>query len=360
MYNEKFMKRAIELAEKGRGYTSPNPIVGSLIVKDGEIISEAYHEKFGKLHAEALAIKKAGERTKNATIYVTLEPCSHHGKTPPCTDAIINAGIKKVVIGSIDPNPQVNGTGVKKLQDAGIEVITRVLEKECYEINRGFFKHIQTNRPWVTLKLALTTDGYVADSQGKSQWITGKEAREFVHQQRKQYDAIMVGAGTAVKDDPSLLPDDKSGFIPNRIIIDETLSIPYKLKVVNDNFRNKTIIVTCIQDRENKKEELRKRKIKVIETSADDFGWVDLKQALEQLATRGITSIYCEGGGQMAGSLVNAGLVDELQIFIAPKILGEGIFGFSGFMKTLDEAIQLEWDDPQKLGSDILLIGKLN
>ena len=359
MYNEKFMKRAIELAKKGRGYTSPNPIVGSVIVKDGEIISEAYHEKFGKLHAEALAIKKAGDKSKEATIYVTLEPCSHHGKTPPCTDAIIKAGITKVVIGSLDPNPQINGTGVKKLQDAGIEVITSVLEKECKKINRGFFKHIKTNHPWITLKLALTTDGYVADSQGKSQWITSTKAREFVHQQRKQYDAIMVGAGTAVKDDPSLLPEDKSGFIPKRIIIDETLSIPYRLKVVNDDYRTRTIVVTSIEDRENKKDELQKRKIKIIQTTADDFGWVDLNDALKKLSDEGITSIYCEGGGQLAGSLVNAGLVDELQLFIAPKILGEGIFGFSGFMKTLDKAIQLEWDEPQKFGPDILLTGRL-
>lgn len=359
MYDEKIMRRAIELAKKGRGYTSPNPVVGSVIVKNGKIISEAYHEKFGKLHAEALAIKKAGEAAKDATIYVTLEPCSHHGKTPPCADAIIASGIKKVIVGSLDPNPQVNGAGIKKLKDAGLEVITGVLKDECDEMNRGFFKHIQTKRPWITLKLALTTDGYVADSQGKSKWITGAEAREFVHQQRLQYDAIMVGSGTAFKDDPSLLPADQSGYIPYRIVIDDVLSLPYGLQIVNDKFRNRTVIATCVKDRDNKKEELAKRKLNVIETTADEFGWVDLQNALEKFAEFGITSIYCEGGGQLAGSLVQAGLVDELHIFIAPKILGEGIFGFSGFMKTLDEAIQMEWFDVQKMGDDVLLKGRL-
>ncbi len=360
MYNdEKLMQQALELAEKGRGFTSPNPVVGSIIVKDGEIISQAYHEKYGKLHAEALAIRKAGDNTKDATIYVTLEPCSHHGKTPPCTDAIIKAGIKKVVIGCLDPNPKVNGTGVKKLQEAGIEVIIGILEKECQQINRGFFKQIQTKRPWITLKLALTTDGYLADSQGKSKWITSSEARNYVHEQRKVHDAILVGLGTAFQDDPSLLPVDQSGYIPYRIVIDESLSLPYNSQIVNDKYRNRTIVVTCVKGRENKKEELRKRKITVIETSDDDFGWVNLEKAFEQLADFGINSIYCEGGGYIAGSLVKAGLVDELQIFIAPKIIGEGTFGFAGMMKTIDDAIELEWFDMQKLGPDILLKGKL-
>ncbi|MBN2281682.1 MAG: bifunctional diaminohydroxyphosphoribosylaminopyrimidine deaminase/5-amino-6-(5-phosphoribosylamino)uracil reductase RibD [Candidatus Marinimicrobia bacterium] len=359
MNDEKFMARAIELAQEGRGFTSPNPVVGAVVVKDDKVISEAYHEKFGELHAEALALKKAGPAARDATLYVTLEPCSHQGKTPPCTEAIIQAGIQKVFIGTRDPNPLVNGKGVTQLLEAGLDVFTGLLETECLELNRGFFKHIRSKRPWVTLKLALSTDGYIADSQGKSQWITGQEAREFVHQQRKQYDAIMVGVGTAMKDDPSLLPKDTSGYIPNRIIIDEALTIPYRLKVVNDDYRNKTIVVASSHEKEKKREELQKRKLKVVQTEADDFGWVNLDKALEQLAKEGITSIYCEGGGQLAGSLVQAGLVDELQIFIAPKILGEGIFGFSGFMKTLDKAIQLEWDEPRKLGPDILLIGRL-
>ncbi len=357
--DEKLMHKVLELAQQGRGYTSPNPMVGSVIIKNGHIVGEAFHEKYGKLHAEALAIKKAGENAKDATIYVNLEPCSFYGKTPPCTEAIINAGIKKVVVGCLDPNPKVNGTGVLKLREAGIDVVTGVLEKESEQLNRGFFKHIQQKRPWISLKLALTTDGYVADSQGKSKWITSSEARNFVHQQRKLFDAIMVGSGTAVKDDPSLLPMDLTGYIPNRIIIDETLSIPYKLKIVNDKYRNRTILVTSVEGREKKKKELEKRKLQVIQSPADDFGWVDLEKALEKLAEQGITSIYCEGGGQLAGSLVNAGLVDELQIFIAPKILGEGVFGFSGMMKTLDEAIELEWDEPEKMGPDILLRGGL-
>ncbi len=355
--DEKVMQKVLELAEKGRGNTSPNPVVGSIIIKDGHIISEAYHKKFGKLHAEALAIKKAGKSAKNATIYVNLEPCSFHGKTPPCVDAITEAGIKKVVIGSLDPNPKVDG--LKKLKDAGIEVVTGILKDKCDHINRGFFKYIQKKQPWVTLKLALTADGYVADSQGKSKWITSTAARDFVHQERKRYDAIMVGAGTAIKDNPSLLPTDLTGYIPKRIIIDETLSIPYRLKIVNDDYRKKTIVVTAFQEREKKKRELRNRKLTILETQPDEFGWVNMETALTSLAKNGVTSIYCEGGGQLAGSLANSGLVDELQLFIAPKILGEGVFGFSGMMKTLDEAIELEWEAPKKLGPDILLKGRL-
>ena len=355
--DEKLMQQVLGLAENGRGFTSPNPVVGAIIVKDGRQISAAWHEKYGKLHAEALAIKKAGPATKDATIYVNLEPCSHHGQTPPCTEAIINAGIKKVVVGCLDPNPKVNS--INKLQDAGIKVITGVLEEECKSANIGFFHKIQYKRPRITLKLALTADGYVADSQGKSKWITSSEARDYVHHQRKQHDAIMVGLGTVCKDDPSLLPIDQEGYIPYRIIIDDILSLPYSLKVINDKYRNRTIVVTCVKERENKKLELKKRKLTLIQTKSDDFGWVGLNDAFTNLLEMGITSIYCEGGGQLAGSLVSTGLVDELEIFIAPKVIGEGIFGFSGFMKTLDDAIELKWEDAKMIGPDVLLKGKL-
>ncbi len=356
---QKWIIKTLELAKKGRGFTSPNPVVGSVIIKNNKIISEGYHKKFGDIHAEAMALKIAGDEARGATLYVNLEPCSIFGKTPPCTDAIIEAGITKVIIGTTDPNPKINGSGIKKLRNSGIEVITDVMKKECDEINKGFFTHIQKNRPWITLKLAFTADGYLADASGRSKWITSSDAREYVMTQRTKYDAIMVGAGTVMVDDPGLLPQSKNGFIPYRIVIDDNLAIPYRNKLVSDDFRNRTVIVTCVEGKDKKKQELKNRKLSLLEVENDGFGWVNLEKAFHKLSKFGITSIYCEGGGQLAGSLVNQGLIDELQLFIAPKILGKGIFGFSGIMRSLEDSINLEWEDPVKIGRDILLKGKL-
>ncbi|MCD6205628.1 MAG: bifunctional diaminohydroxyphosphoribosylaminopyrimidine deaminase/5-amino-6-(5-phosphoribosylamino)uracil reductase RibD [Candidatus Marinimicrobia bacterium] len=357
--HEKWMQQVLELAEKGRGNTSPNPMVGAVIVKDGKIIGKSYHRKFGAAHAERGAIGQAGESARGATLYVNLEPCSHEGKTPPCVDQIIKAGISEVYIGMIDPNPRVNGRGVQKLREAGINVHIGLLEKEARQLNRGFIQYMSKNRPWITLKMAQTADGYIADVSGKSQWITSSEAREYVMHQRKIHDGIMVGMGTVFKDDPGLLPANLDGFVPYRIVLDDSLRIPYRLKLVSDEFRHRTVVVTASNKKDQKIKQLTGLGIRIVHTVGDSFGWIDLTAAMKQLSEVGITSIYCEGGSQLAGSLIQLGMVDEIQLFIAPKVLGEGISTFSGFMKSLDSAIPLHWKEIKQLGPDILLRGEL-
>jgi len=357
--HQKFMQHALDLAAKGRGFTSPNPAVGAVIVKDNRIIGSGFHQRFGAPHAEVLAIEEAGAAAKDAAMYINLEPCNHYGKTPPCVDQIIAAGIAQVYISMIDPNPLVNGSGIRRLKEAGIEVHLGILEKEARQLNRGFVQQFLKQRPWITLKMAATADGFIADVSGKSQWITGTEARQYVGEQRAIHDAIMVGMGTVFKDDPALLPACREGYIPYRVILDELLNIPYRLKLVSDEYKRRTIILTDQKDKDRKVEQLRRSGVTVLPVECDSFGWIKLSAAMRSLLDFGITSIYCEGGGQLAGSLIQERLVDELQLLIAPKILGEGIKTFGGLMKSLDAAIQLEWQEPQKLGADILLKGVL-
>jgi len=357
--HQKWMQKALELARKGKGFTSPNPMVGAVLVKDNEIIGEGYHKKFGGPHAEVWAIEQAGELVKGSTLYVSLEPCSHEGKTPPCALKIINAGISEVFISMIDPNPRINGNGVRMLQDAGITVHVGLLETEARLLNRGFVHSIEKKRPWITLKMAQTADGYISDVSGKSQWISSSIAREFVMNQRTKHDAIMVGMGTVFKDDPGLLPMNRDGFIPYRIVLDDILRIPLRLKLVSDEFRHRTVIVTASNEKKQKVKQLVGSGVQILHVPGDSFGWIDLLKAMEKLVEFGITSIYSEGGSQVAGSLIQQGLVDEIQLIIAPKVLGEGISTFSGFMKSLDSAVQLKWDDTQMLGPDILIRGRL-
>ncbi len=357
--HKKRMKQVLDLAEQGKGYCSPNPMVGTVLIKNNKIIGEGYHRQFGAPHAEIEAIRQAGSEAKGATLYVNLEPCSHQGKTPPCTASIISAGITEVYISMIDPNPVVNRRGIQQLEAAGIKVHVGLLEQESKNLNRGFIYYITKKRPWITLKMAETADGYIADVSGKSQWISGAEARQYVMEQRTKHDAIMVGMGTIFKDNPSLLPVDTKQFIPYRIVLDDTFNIPPRLKLVSDEFRNRTIIVTTQSGKEKKIEQFKKMGVNVLQVPADSFGWIDLPAAMKCLAEFGITSVYSEGGALVAGSLIQSGLVDELQLFIAPKILGEGISTFGGFMKSLDNAVQLEWDEMRKLGQDILIRGKL-
>jgi diaminohydroxyphosphoribosylaminopyrimidine deaminase/5-amino-6-(5-phosphoribosylamino)uracil reductase len=357
--HQKYMQHALDLAAKGCGFTSPNPAVGAVIVKDNQIIGSGFHRRFGAPHAEVLAIEEAGAAAKGAAMYVNLEPCNHFGKTPPCVDKIIAAGIATVYVGMIDPNPLVNGSGVRRLKEAGIEVYLGILEKEARQINRGFINQFLKQRPWITLKMAATADGFIADVSGKSQWITDTEARQYVGVQRSIHDAVMVGMGTVFKDDPSLLPVLRDGYIPYRVILDELLNIPQRMKLVSDEYKRRTVILTAQKNKDRKIEQLQRSGINILAVESDSFGWIKLSAALRSLLEFGITSIYCEGGGQLAGSLIQERLVDELQLFIAPKILGEGIKAFGGLMKSLDEAIQLEWQETQQLGADVLLKGVL-
>jgi len=357
--HEEIMQRVLALAEKGRGFTSPNPMVGAIIIKDGKVIGEGYHRAFGAEHAEVVALRQAGEDARDADLYVNLEPCCFYGKTPPCVEAIQRAGIKHVYTAMIDPNPLVNGKGVAQLRAAGIEVTIGIAEKQARELNRGFITYFEKKRPWITLKMALTADGFIADVSGRSRYLTGEESRRYVKQQRQRHDAVAVGLGTVFKDDPSLLPLNRAGFIPQRIVFDEQFNIPERMQLVTDDFRRRTLILTTNMGKRAKLQHFKGLGVSVIETEADDFGWLNLEKSFNKLRELGITSVYCEGGSQIAGSLLANHLVDELQLFIAPKILGEGLRSFSGIMKSFEEAIQLHWLEVMQIGTDIFIKGEL-
>lgn len=356
---ETLMQHALDLAEKGRGFTSPNPMVGAVVVKDGTIVGEGYHAKFGQAHAEVVALQQAGEQACGADLFVNLEPCCFYGKTPPCVEAIIAAGIKRVYIGMVDPNPKVNGKGIAALQAAGIEVHVGIKEKAARHINRGFITLMTKNRPFLTLKLAVTADGFLADASGRSRYLTGELARSFVKQERQKHDAVAVGLGTVFKDDPGLLPADLEGFIPRRIVFDEQFNIPERMQLVTDQFRHRTLILTGEKGKEPKRHHFKGLGVEVLEVDLDEFGWIAIEATLQKLGQLGLTSIYCEGGSQLAGSFVKARLVDELQLFYAPKILGMGLRAFSGLMQSFDTAIQLQWKEFQQLGPDLLVKGEM-
>ncbi|MFP4015456.1 MAG: bifunctional diaminohydroxyphosphoribosylaminopyrimidine deaminase/5-amino-6-(5-phosphoribosylamino)uracil reductase RibD [Halanaerobiales bacterium] len=360
-----YMKIALELAQKGEGYTSPNPMVGSVVVKDGEIIGQGYHQYYGGPHAEVYALDQAGERAEGATIYVTLEPCSHYGKTPPCSVKVVNSGVKKAVIAMTDPNPLVAGRGIKHLEKAGIEVKVGILEKEAKELNEPFVKFICTDRPFVYLKSAQTLDGFLATRTGDSKWITNEKARLFGHKLRHKVDAILVGIGTVINDDPSLttrLPDQK-GKDSTRIILDARLEIPLEARLINQESEAGTIIVTGEDCDLNRKEELSEKKgVDILTIPLNAQGRIPLDLLLKILHDQCISSILVEGGGRVNYSFLKAGLVDKIYSFIAPKILGgnDGISMYAGegpsLMSQVKEIKDIQY---QILDDNILLIGKL-
>ena len=333
--DEFYMERAIELAKRGQGMVSPNPMVGAIIVKEGKIIGEGYHMCYGEAHAEVNAFNNAKEDTKGACLYVTLEPCSHYGKTPPCVDMVIKKGISRVVIGSLDPNPLVAGRGIRKLKENGIEVKIGVLEDKCKEMNKVFMKYITSQRPYVVLKSAMTIDGKISTAIGKSKWITGKEARLEGHKLRNELKGIMVGVNTIIADNPELTCRIDKGRNPIRIVVDSKLRIPLDAKVVNDQFKNKTIIATT--------EMAHKGKLKL-------------------LKDRGIDVILLEGGAELNYSALAEGIVDEVNIFIAPKIIGgrEAKSAIAGDgVKELSQAFKLEKMSVGFIGEDIWIKGKV-
>ena len=320
MNDSYYMKRAIELAYKGEGRTNPNPMVGCVIVRDGEIISEDYHHEYGHFHAERNALLKCTD-AEGATAYVTLEPCCHYGKTPPCTEILIEKKIAKVVIGSRDPNPLVAGRGAKILREAGIEVVEDFMRAECDAINPVFFHYISTGMPYVVMKYAMTLDGKIATYSGKSKWITGETAREHVHKLRNKYAAILAGIGTVLADDPMLncrIPGEKD---PLRVICDSSLKLPPACSIA-ETARDIPTIVFCADGAdEAKKAALEGLGIKVI--AADDgSGRVDLYKAMQILGEIKIDSVLIEGGGQIHESALKAGIVNHVCAYIAPKIFG--------------------------------------
>lgn len=358
----KFMNRAIELADKGTGWVNPNPLVGAVIVREGRIIGEGWHERYGGLHAERNVFKSCKEDTSGATMYVTLEPCCHYGKTPPCTEAVIGHQIARVVIGMTDPNPLVAGKGVQILREAGIEVIIGVEEERIREQNRIFLKYITRNCPWVVMKTAMTLDGKIAAYTGDSRWVTGEEARQKVQEMRKTYMGIMVGKGTVKADDP-LLNCRLEGECrqPVRIVVDSQADISLDSQLVKTAGEYRLIVAHTAKAGVVKLALLNKSGVETLCCRTQDER-VDLTDLLEQLGRLGLDSVLLEGGGELNEAFIRQGLVDEVYCFIAPKIIGgkeaktpvEG----NGFAR-MSEAVELERVSVETVGNDILIRGLL-
>ncbi|MFC1812560.1 bifunctional diaminohydroxyphosphoribosylaminopyrimidine deaminase/5-amino-6-(5-phosphoribosylamino)uracil reductase RibD [Thermodesulfobacteriota bacterium] len=327
MDDQYFMKKALDLAIKGQGFTSPNPMVGAVVVKAGKIVGKGFHKTAGSAHAEVNALNDAGLSANNATLYVTLEPCNHTGKTPPCTDKIIETGIRRVVVAMVDPNPDVRGGGIDVLKSRGIEVTVGICEAQAENLNEVFIKYIRTKRPFVILKCAATLDGRIATRTGDSKWISGEASRAFVHRLRHAVDAIMVGINTVKNDDPKLttrLPDDPvkiNGLDPTRIILDTRLSIPEDAKVLQLFSDSDTIVITGNSVSADKKDRIEKRGSRVVESSVKD-GLIELDPLMDRLGALGISSLLIEGGSHVIASALSAGIVDKIIFFYAPKILG--------------------------------------
>lgn len=353
------MKSALRLAKKGKGKVDPNPMVGAVIVKENKVIAKGWHESYGEAHAEVRAFENAITDVEGATMYVTLEPCSHYGKTPPCADMIIKKKIKRVVVGTLDPNPLVAGQGVKKLIDSGIEVLTGVLEKECRDINRVFMKYIAEKKPFVVMKTAMSLDGKIATKTGESKWITGAKARESVHELRNEMAGIMVGINTVIKDNPQLTCRIENGKNPIRIIVDSKLRIPIDSKVLENQDIAKTIISTTDQGDIRKKKEIEEKGVKVLVVKSLE-GRVDLQDLMSKLAEEKIDSILLEGGATLNFSALEQSIVDKVQIYIAGKIIGgdqsKTPVGGRG-IDLLRDAFQLENIKYKSVGEDLLVEG---
>ncbi|MBP5304597.1 MAG: bifunctional diaminohydroxyphosphoribosylaminopyrimidine deaminase/5-amino-6-(5-phosphoribosylamino)uracil reductase RibD [Lachnospiraceae bacterium] len=355
MTDEDYMRRAIELAKKGEGRTNPNPLVGAVIVKNGEIIGEGYHERYGSLHAERNALKNCKVSPEDATIYVTLEPCCHYGKQPPCSLALIDSGVKKVVIGSRDPNPLVSGKGVMQLKEAGIEVVTDFLKEECDALNEVFFCFMEKKRPYVALKYAMSADGKITDNEGKSQWITGETARGHVHTLRNKYAGIIAGIDTVLADDPMLnVRGIEDPTQPVRIILDTNGKIPVSSKLVQ-SATEIPLIVACARIEAGKKQLLTDLGVKVLILPIKD-GRVDLNALLEALYEEKIDSILVEGGGRVNGSFLTEGLFDKVYAYVGGMLLGgEGKSPIAGGGVALNEAVRLIPSDIKCFDNDVLI-----
>jgi diaminohydroxyphosphoribosylaminopyrimidine deaminase / 5-amino-6-(5-phosphoribosylamino)uracil reductase len=356
--HQKMMRQALALARRAEGKTSPNPAVGCVIVRDGKVVGRGWHRKAGTPHAEVHALNDAGELAAGADLYVTLEPCSHFGKTPPCAQALIAARVGRVFVGMVDPNPLVSGAGIAMLREAGIEVEAGILEEECRELNRPFVKWIQTKLPYVTLKSALTLDGKTATRTGDSKWITGDRSRAEVHRLRGKVDAIMVGVGTVLKDDPLLTCRLPGGKDPIRVVVDSTLRIPQHAAILGVQSKAKTVLATCSND-QARIESLTSRGVEVI-SCRECEGGVDLQDLFARLGALGVQSLLLEGGSHLAGGALRAGLIDRCLIFFAPKLVGgEGIGLFAGEgVAVMGEAIRLEEMTVRRVGPDFLVQGR--
>jgi diaminohydroxyphosphoribosylaminopyrimidine deaminase/5-amino-6-(5-phosphoribosylamino)uracil reductase len=355
-----YMRRALKLAKKGLGRTSPNPLVGAVIVKGGHIVGEGYHQRAGLPHAEVEAIKAAGQRTRGADLYVTLEPCHHRGRTPPCTEAILKAGIKQVFVGMRDPNPHVEGRGIEYLQSQGVKVETDILKQECLHLNEVFIKYVTKGLPFLSLKLAATLDGKIALARRETNWITNEKSRRFGHHLRDIHDAILVGINTIIKDDPLLttrLPQ-KRRKDPLRFILDTHLRIPLEAKVLHLNSLSPTIIVTSFNASLEKIKSLQRLGAEVwqVETEKQRLSLLAL---LKKVVKKEITSVLIEGGAEVATSFLSNRLVDKVYFFYAPKIIGDGNLSMIGKLDFifLKEDFFLKNLSLRRFGNDILISG---
>jgi len=349
------MDVTISLAEKGKGTVSPNPMVGCIIVKRGRIVGKGYHKIYGQDHAEIMALKSAGKKAANATMYCNLEPCSHWGKTPPCTEKIMEAGIREVIIGIEDPNPLVES--FRELKFRGIKTKIGIQREQARKLNEIYLKYAKTKKPFVILKVAMSLDGKIATSKGDSKYITSRDARKFVHEIRNQVDAVMVGINTVLRDNPQLDSRLVKGKNPIKIIVDSTLKIPERSKVLKD--ASKVIVATTNKAPKSKIKKLHLKGVNVIVVK-NDKGLVDLKELMKELGKNQVTSVMIEGGSHLNASAIKDKVVDKMLIFTAPKIIGNGLGAISSLgINKVDKAINLKNISTRKIGKDFLVEGYL-
>jgi diaminohydroxyphosphoribosylaminopyrimidine deaminase / 5-amino-6-(5-phosphoribosylamino)uracil reductase len=357
--HEHYMRIALKLALQGKGKTFPNPVVGAVVVKDGKIVGKGYHKKAGLAHAEVLALDEAGRFSQGSTLYVTLEPCAHFGRTPPCVERVVKSGLKEVVVGMIDPNPLNNGKGIEIIRKHKIKVTLGVLEDELRRINEAFIKYVTKRMPFVTVKVAESLDGKIATRRGDSKWITSDKSRSFAHRLRQDYDAIMVGVNTVLRDNPRLDPWFSQAH-PKKIVVDSRLSTPQEAHI----FAKGKVLIVTLPSRQGQETENRKilsQKAEILEVK-EKSGQVNLRDMMKKLARLEITNILVEGGGTLIGSLFDEGLVDKVLFFISPKIIGgkEAIGSVMGKgIARVDKAVKLKGVKFFRLGEDFLVEGHI-
>ncbi|MCZ7648426.1 MAG: bifunctional diaminohydroxyphosphoribosylaminopyrimidine deaminase/5-amino-6-(5-phosphoribosylamino)uracil reductase RibD [Planctomycetota bacterium] len=361
-----FLEEALALAEQGRGWTSPNPVVGALVVKDGEVVGRGCHRRFGAPHAELEALHDAGAKARGAALYVTLEPCNHYGKTPPCTEAIVKAGVKTVVLGCLDPNPK-SRRGLEALREKGVEVVEGVLERACREANAPFFKRMRAGLPLVSAKWAMTADGKIATARGDSKWITSPAARAHAHRLRGEHDAVLVGIGTVLTDAPLLtvrmgLADAGSpGWQPRRVLLDSKARTPLDAPLWTAENGGPITVFVSMEAPEERIRALEEKGAEVVALPAVS-GALPVRGVLEKLAEQGVLSVFVEGGAEVLGSFLDARLVDRVYVFVAPKIVGgrDGVTAVRGLgVERVAECQQMAVAGVQQLGEDVLLEGRL-
>jgi len=354
--DERYMGMALALARKGAGRTSPNPMVGAVVVRGGKVVGRGYHRRAGEAHAEVVALSAAGHAARGATLYVNLEPCSHHGRTPPCVKEVIQAGVARVVAGMIDPNHLVAGRGVRALRQAGVQVDVPVREEECRRANEVFVKHVNRKLPFVALKLAASLDGRIATSSGDSKWVTGEIARRYVHRLRNRYDAVLVGSGTVLADDPQLTCRLPGGRDPWRIVLDRRLRTPIDARLLKQRPAEKTILVTG-----DRSSAARKKQIESLGVQVWGFplrkGTIPLRPLMRRLGRSGITSVMIEGGAITASRAISEAVVDKVFCFYAPKLIGgegKAMIGDLGVTR-MSHCPHLRSTDIERLGDDVLV-----